>query len=59
MGVNHDLGSLVPELLLASCSAGNSVNSKLSSETPRAEPYCLTRVTQIWVQMLPQHLMTV
>ena len=24
MGVNHDLGSLVSELLLASCSTGNS-----------------------------------
>ena len=32
MGINHDLGSLVPEQLLASCSTGNSANSKLSSE---------------------------
>lgn len=32
MGITHDLGSLVPEQLLASCSTGSSADGKLSSE---------------------------
>lgn len=55
MGINHDLGSMVPKQLLASCCIGNSANSKLSSLNLKLyqKPCCQTVVLQISVQIMP------
>lgn len=58
MGVNHDLGSLVPEQLSASCCTGNwASTSELSSDglklSQKQQSHAPCACCRNWVQILP------